>query len=146
MVFTVICIVAGLLLTGAFVRGWQSQQAPELLGLLEGHLQVCPDKPNCVSSEAQADDIQHVIAALKSTDWQKLRQAVRQTGGIIVSDDGHYLHATFTSGVFRFVDDVEVRLDNVSGLIHIRSASRIGHSDFGVNRKRVETLRKMLTP
>ena len=54
------------------------------------------------------------------------------------------LHAEATSLIFRFVDDVNVILDKQSGFIHIRSASRMGHSDFGVNRKRLETLRKQL--
>jgi len=144
MVFIVIGIVVGLILIGGFVRGWQSQKAPESLGLVEGHLQACPDKPNCVNSEAGLEDAEHAIAALKSTDWQKLRLAVQQAGGKIISDDGHYLHATFISGVFRFVDDVEAVLDVSEGVIHIRSASRVGYSDFGANRKRVEALREML--
>ncbi|MDQ6965890.1 MAG: DUF1499 domain-containing protein, partial [Mariprofundaceae bacterium] len=59
--------------------------------------------------------------------------------------DDDYLHATFTSRLFRFVDDVELHRDAASGVVHIRSASRVGHSDFGVNRKRVEVIRKLLS-
>jgi uncharacterized protein (DUF1499 family) len=59
-------------------------------------------------------------------------------GGKIITDDGGYLHATFTSRIFRFVDDLELRLDGENGIIHLRSASRTGYSDFGVNRKRAE--------
>jgi len=140
-----IVTLIALLLIGGFVRGWQSQTPPEL-GLVKGHLQDCPDKPNCVCSEAEANDTLHAIAPLGDADWQRLRQTVQQAGGVVTNDDGYYLHATFTSSLFRFVDDFEVRRDEASRLIHIRSASRVGHSDFGVNRKRVETIRLKLKP
>lgn len=136
----------GLLFVALFTfKGWQSQAASEP-GLVEGHLRGCPDKPNCVSSEADVQDRQHAIAPLHAPDWQALRHAVRQAGGTILRDDGQYLHATFTSALLRYVDDVEVRRDAGSGTFHIRSASRVGHSDFGVNRKRVEAIRRALKP
>jgi len=140
MLFLGIAILIVLLLIAGFVRGGQSQTPPEL-GLIKGHLQACPDKPNCVCSESEAVDKVHAIAPFAIADWQALRQAVEGAGGKIVFDGGRYLHATFTSAVFRFVDDVELRLDVEQGLVHIRSASRVGHSDFGVNRKRVEAIR-----
>ncbi len=55
--------------------------------------------------------------------------------------DDRYLWATFRSRVFRFVDDLELRLDEAGGVIHVRSAARLGYADFGVNRKRVVALR-----
>lgn len=58
----------------------------------------------------------------------------------IVEQRADYLHATFTSLVFRFVDDVEFYVDSEARLLHYRSASRVGHSDFGVNRKRMQKL------
>jgi len=133
-------VLIGLLMVGGFVLGWQSQSSSGP-GLLNGHLQPCPDKPNCMSSESDAVDKAHAIAPFSSVDWQVLRQAIEATGGKIELDDGEYMHATFTSSLFRFVDDVELRLDVAQGLVHIRSASRVGHSDFGVNRKRVEAIR-----
>jgi len=60
----------------------------------------------------------------------------------IVTAGETYLHAEFTSAVFRFVDDVEFLLDDAEKVVHVRSASRVGHSDLGVNRKRVEALRE----
>ena len=72
--------------------------------------------------------------------WKKLTKIITRQGGEVQQDDGSYLHATFTSPVFRYVDDVELRLDEDHGLIHIRSASRVGRSDFGVNRKRIERI------
>jgi uncharacterized protein (DUF1499 family) len=130
-------------MVGGFVLGWQSQSPPGL-GLLNGHLQPCSDKPNCVSSEAEKGDKLHVIAPFSGTDWQGLRRVIEASGGKIVLDHGAYMHATFTSSLFRFVDDVELRLDAAQELIHVRSASRVGHSDFGVNRERVEAIRLRL--
>jgi len=138
-------VVIGVVFIGLFaVRGWQSQ-TPPVLGLAEGHLRACPDKPNCVNSEAPVSDSGHAIAPLPATDWQAVRQAVESAGGKVVEVDDDYLHATFTSALFRFVDDVELHRDAASGLVHIRSASRVGQSDFGVNRKRVEAIRKILS-
>ena len=140
MLFTGLLVLIVLLLVGGAVRGWQSQTQPEL-GLIDGQLRICPDKPNCVSSQAGADDDIHAIAPIPSTDWQALQQAIAAVGGHVVQDDGHYLHATFSSSLFRFVDDLEALRADAEGVIHIRSASRVGYSDFGVNRKRVEALR-----
>jgi uncharacterized protein (DUF1499 family) len=60
----------------------------------------------------------------------------------VVKDEGNYMHAEFTSRIFRFVDDVEFVIDDAHKVIHFRSASRLGYSDFGVNRKRMEEIRK----
>lgn len=110
-------------------------------------LSPCPQKPNCVFSES--DDAEHKVEALPLLEdnpqesWHKLMQAMRQSGGEIVVDDGRYGHAVFTSGIFRFKDDLEVVMNDES--ISIRSASRAGTSDFGVNRKRVEKIRAIYT-
>jgi uncharacterized protein (DUF1499 family) len=68
-------------------------------------------------------------------------QTFPRTSVITVSDS--YLHAEFTSLIFRFVDDVEFVIDNDAKVIHVRSASRLGTSDLGVNRKRVEEIRRL---
>ena len=144
IVFAVLCVVG---LLAYIVMAMQSQKQPERLGLQEGKLRPCPDSPNCVCSETHSQaSLEHAIAAIKANDntWQQLRRAIMQQGGTIEHDDGHYLHATFTSLIFRYVDDVELRRDVEDGLIHIRSASRIGRSDFGVNRKRAEQMRQRL--
>jgi len=119
----------------------QSQKAPEYLGLEQGLLRPCPDSPNCVCSEEHSQSSeQHAVAPIKARygAWQKLSMIITELGGVIEQDDGSYLHATFTTPVFRYVDDVELRLDADHGVIHVRSASRVGHSDFGENRKRIE--------
>lgn len=114
----------------------------------EKKLPVCPNSPNCVSS--QAADTGHFIAPFKiignvEDAWAALKNAlVSQSRTVITSEAPGTLHAEATSLVFRFVDDVEAILDADAKLIHIRSASRIGYGDFGVNRKRVEALRSQL--
>jgi uncharacterized protein (DUF1499 family) len=111
-------------------------------------LPLCPNSPNCVSS--QASDNAHFIAPFKikvspEEAWTALKQALISQGRIVIIDAVEdTLHAEATSLVFRFVDDVNVILDAESGLMHIRSASRVGYGDFGVNRRRMETLRLQL--
>lgn len=111
-------------------------------------LPLCRNSPNCVSS--QADDADHFVAPFKimgspEKAWQALKQAIISTPRMVVTHENETsLHAEATSFLFRFVDDINVILDEEAQLIHIRSASRIGHSDFGVNRKRIETLRAQL--
>jgi len=114
----------------------------------EKTLPLCRDSPNCVSSQAQ--DAPHFIEPFKikglpKEAWQALKQALNsQSRMVITHETNDTLHAEATSLVFRFVDDINVILDVENGLIHIRSASRTGHSDFGVNRKRLEALRLQL--
>ncbi len=114
----------------------------------EKKLASCPSSPNCVSS--QATDAGHFIAPFKITGnveeaWAALKKAlISQSRTVITSETGDTLHAEATSLVFRFVDDVDAILDADARLIHIRSASRTGYGDFGVNRKRVEMLRSQL--
>jgi len=111
-------------------------------------LPACPSSPNCVSS--QATDADHAIAPFKIVGnieeaWTALKKAlISQSRTVITDETGDTLHAQATSLVFRFVDDIDAILDTDARLIHIRSASRTGYGDFGVNRKRVEMLRSQL--
>ena len=121
-------------------------QPPGGLGIEDGQLAACPDSPNCVSTfsvstEHQMDPIpfpgstDHLVEKLKSIVGQLPRtRVVRQTD--------NYLHVECRSFWFRFVDDVEFLIDAEQKLIHFRSASRVGYSDLGVNRRRMETLQK----
>lgn len=110
----------------------------------EKKLLPCPESPNCVSS--QAIDGGHFIEPFKfsgqpDTVWAELKNALLlQSRTVITLDAENTLHATATSLIFRFVDDIDVIMDTNAKLIHIRSASRTGYGDFGVNRKRVEEL------
>ncbi len=121
---------------------------PQANSTTEKQLPSCPNSPNCVSS--QATDADHFIAPFKITanveqTWAALKKAlVSQSRTAITNETADTLHAQATSLVFRFVDDIDVMLAADAKLIHIRSASRTGYRDFGVNRKRVEMLRAQL--
>jgi len=124
-----------------------SQKAPDTLGLKGGKLAPCPESPNCVCSEqVQPSDKEHFIQAIQADKalWAKFKAIIQEQGAEIITDDDNYVHATFSTPVFHYVDDVELRFDEAEGLIHIRSASRMGRSDFGVNRKRAEKLKQAL--
>jgi len=111
-------------------------------GLASGRLARCPAKPNCVCSEF-AEDTAHYVAPLdyagapREAAWTGLLEAIEAAGGEIAVADDEYVAATFSSALFGFVDDLECRLDAAQQRIQIRSASRVGYSDLGVNRKRV---------
>lgn len=114
-------------------------------GLTDGKLAPCPGSPNCVSSEEASEPSRIeplIFTGNPEAAWDCLKRAVLGMGGTIGRDEDDYLWATFKTSLFRFVDDVEFRMDAPNTVIHVRSASRIGYSDFGVNRKRVETLRR----
>jgi uncharacterized protein (DUF1499 family) len=123
---------------------------PSNLGVSNGRLAICPSSPNCVSS--QSTDSSHQIAPLpysgSATDTLKrLVQVVQeQPGAKIVATGDRYLYAEFTSALMGFVDDVEFYLDDAAHVVHVRSASRLGESDLGVNRKRIETIREKFQP
>lgn len=107
---------------------------------------TCPDSPNCVSS--LAGDQKHFIEPLifsgqPETAMQRLKTALLGEKRVtLVTERPDYLQAEVRSLIFRFVDDVEFTLAPEQGVIHIRSSSRVGHSDFGVNRRRIERIRK----
>jgi uncharacterized protein (DUF1499 family) len=109
-------------------------------------LAPCPTSPNCISS--QASDEGHHAAPFRFTGeasqaWRRLKSALHTEPRLTITEDtGGYLHAEARSRVFHFVDDVEFVLDPAAEMIQVRSASRVGYSDFGVNRRRVERIRK----
>jgi uncharacterized protein (DUF1499 family) len=123
---------------------------PANLGVSGGALAACPASPNCVSSDAGPTDSAHAVEAFAlavpaERAWPAVVEAVsalpRTT---IVTKTADYLHAECRSALFRFVDDLELYLRPSQGTIAVRSASRIGYSDLGVNRRRVESLREAL--
>lgn len=111
-------------------------------------LNACPDSPNCVSSESQ--ESRHAVDPMQlkgqsDTEWAQVLEVVGLLPRVsVVTAAEHYLHATFKSRLFGFIDDLELKLDPQINMISIRSASRSGKYDFGVNRRRVESLRKQL--
>jgi len=122
-----------------------SGKRPQDLGVLAGRLRPCPESPNCVSSEA-GTVAQKLVAPFPApggaADLLKLAALVATwPRTAVITNTGTYMHAESTSLLLRFVDDVEFRFDSATNVIHVRSASRLGESDLGVNRKRVEGLR-----
>jgi uncharacterized protein (DUF1499 family) len=119
---------------------------PAMLGIKDGRLSPCPESPNCVSTQAAGH--KHSIDPIRYTGTkeqakQRLVQVISSMKrSKIITDEGDYLHVEFTSLIFRFVDDVEFSFDDENKLIHFRSASRLGTSDLGANRKRMEAIRK----
>lgn len=119
-------------------------RTPAHLYAFTGKFAGCPERPSCVSS--MAGDAVHGIAPLHSdlpraATMQRLREAVQAMGGEIEHDMPGYLHAVFRTPKMRFRDDVEL-LYRDGGRIELRSISRIGYRDFGVNRQRMEALRR----
>jgi uncharacterized protein (DUF1499 family) len=119
---------------------------PPKVELVDGKLRACPDSPNCVSSESDRASSRVeplVFQGPSEKAWSDLKETTREMGGKIQEEQEGYLWATFTSRVFRFVDDVEFRMVSADGIVHVRSGSRVGYSDLGVNRRRVEKLRTL---
>ena len=121
-----------------------SGKRPDNLGINNGKLAACPGSPNCVNS--QSNDEQSKIAPLPAVPISRIKEVVTNMERTkIVEETDRYLYAEFTSKLMGFVDDVEFYLDNDARVVHVRSASRLGQSDLGVNRQRVEDIRAKLT-
>lgn len=144
----VVAIVVGINIATSGKLTLFAGSRPDNLGVYSGRLAPCPSSPNCVSSYSQ--DAEHGIASL-SYDSEpimaiaNLKQIIESMSGTnIVKEDDDYLYAEFTSKIMGFVDDVEFYLDKDANAIQVRSASRLGELDLGVNRDRVEIIRAKL--
>jgi uncharacterized protein (DUF1499 family) len=115
-------------------------------GLNHEQLTPCPNKPNCVRSERDSEQ-NHFIEPIKILPEQQqqamfaIKTSIVELGGQIQSEQTNYLASTFSSTIFGFIDDIEIRIDPKLNRIHLRSASRVGYSDLGVNRKRADVLK-----
>ena len=115
-------------------------------GLHDGRLAACPSSPNCVCS--QNADAAHAIAPLAfrgsaAAAMRALQQVLASQPRVrVITETPNYLHAEFRTPLCRFVDDVEFLVVESEHVIHVRSASRVGYSDLGTNRRRVEALRR----
>jgi len=111
-------------------------------------LPPCPDSPNCVSTEAR--DPTHKIKPIRfdvspQEAARRLAAVIEEMGGrVVTGPDGGRIHAEFKSAIFGFVDDVDLVVDGDDRVIRFRSASRTGYWDLGVNRRRMETIRRKL--
>jgi uncharacterized protein (DUF1499 family) len=119
---------------------------PTNLGVKDGRLAPCKRTPNCVSSQADAADREHYIAPIPFRGrMEELRRAVESMPrATVISANANYLYAEYRTPIVRYVDDLELYYEESAGLVQVRSASRLGRRDFGVNRKRVEALRALI--
>lgn len=145
---TLLIIVVGLVATIVvyfFILGQISKKG-EAPGLTNSMLSQCSAKPNCVCSEF-TDDKAHYIAPIDITGevidvvYENLKLVIQAQGGSLISERDDYMAFTFSSSLFGFVDDIEVRIDANNNAVHLRSASRVGYSDMGANKQRVETIK-----
>jgi uncharacterized protein (DUF1499 family) len=119
---------------------------PPSLGVHQGRLLPCPDSPNCVSS--QSKDERHAVEPIRFDSngrgviirLLEIIESMPRTK--IVEKSDTYIRGEFRTPIFRFTDDVEFLIDEENRVIHIRSASRVGYSDLGANRKRAGRIRE----
>ena len=122
---------------------------PTNLGVTDGRFAPCPASPNCVSTQAERESQRIAPVRYNPDNFADVRDAIKNAIEAmprtkIVTEQPDYFHVECTSLICRYVDDLEIWLDESEKLIHARSASRVGYSDMGVNRKRVESLFKTL--
>jgi len=133
--------------------GWLAGKAPDDLGVREGRLKPPSDTPNSVSSQANLypSHPQQKYAYLPPFNYrgdsqqamQRLAGLLSATAGcVMVKQEPVYLYAQCRTKLLNYTDDIEFYLDEQAGVIHVRSASRLGHSDLGANRKRIEAWRQ----
>jgi len=117
------------------------------IGIVDNKFYPCPDTPNCVST--QATDNKHKIDPIQysgslSDVKEKIIKIINSLKrSKIITNKDNYIHVEFRTATFRFVDDVEFLFDDSEKIIHFRSRARLGYSDMGVNRKRMENIRNM---
>ncbi|MCP6762724.1 MAG: DUF1499 domain-containing protein [Fischerella sp. CENA71] len=118
------------------------------LGVTNNHLSSCPASNNCVVS--QDADSKHAIDAIAyHVDRNTARETLLKVLSVVprtevIEQTDNYIHAISKSRIFKFVDDVEFYFPPNESVIHLRSASRVGESDLGVNRRRMEQIRLAL--
>ena len=134
----------GLMIVGLLTLIGCAGDRPTSLGAQNNQLAACPDSPNCVSSFDTRES--HTIEPLQGS-LDDVRSALAQMPrATVITQNGDYLYAEFTSRLMGFGDDVEFLADTSQGIVHVRSASRLGYSDMGVNRERVESIRGLIRP
>lgn len=146
-----IIIAVVILVVGFCIYVGFANKLPKGLGVTDGLLKACPSTPNCVSTQASADDSIHYAEAIaysgERKDIQLLIESymLSQGNAHLVSSSLGYVHFEVKSKIVGYIDDVEFYLPETEKLVHFRSASRVGYSDRGVNRSRMEKVYSLLT-
>lgn len=123
---------------------------PEGLGITDGMLAPCPDMPNCVSSQASSDDAEHYVEPIvyrgDTMDVQLMVEhyILEANDARVLESRLGYSHIEVSSPLLGFNDDVELYFPEADSVMHVRSASRVGYDDLGVNRERVRQIRELL--
>lgn len=121
--------------------GSESRSMNPPLSMENGKFIQCPDKPNCVSSQGSGE--QFVKPINSELSLAEIKEKILEMPSARLADEGqNYAHFTFKSSFFGFVDDLEVYKNQ--DILHVRSASRVGYSDMGKNKERVQALRELL--
>ena len=123
------------------IGGIQSNSGNQQLG-------DCSNKPNCQGSQSsrKSQTVDSLAIALNASNaMPTIAAAIVELGGKIAEQQDNYLHATFKTTIIGYTDDVEFLVDAAASEVQIRSASRLGHSDLGVNKKRIDRIRAYLT-
>ncbi|MEP3348541.1 MAG: DUF1499 domain-containing protein [Marinomonas sp.] len=145
IIITVVVLVIGLCIYVGFAN-----KMPKGLGITDGLFKACPSSPNCVSTQAPVDDSTHYAEAIvysgERKDVQLLIEShmLNQGDAHIVSSSLGYVHFEVKSKIIGYIDDVEFYLPETDKVVHFRSASRVGYSDRGVNRDRMEKIYSLL--
>lgn len=150
MIFKFALIALAFLVAVTIITRWAiGNYTPEALSLYQGgnSLHPCPDTPNCVSS-TYSDDSHHIETILGDEQVFKSLKAIvsGEPRVTVISQTDQYLHAEFRTKLLAYIDDLELLHINGSSEIQLRSASRLGKSDFGVNKNRIQALREKLKP
>lgn len=146
-------VLVVILIVSFFVYVKVGNKMPEDLGITEGVLKPCPTSPNCVSSQTSSDDEVHFAEPIIYTGERKATQLFIESSMLnysdmkvrLVTSELGYVHFEVKSRLIGFIDDVEFYFPEDDSIVHVRSASRVGYYDFGVNRERVNRVRALLT-
>lgn len=140
MIVRFILVLAVLFIFALLALARLSMASPRV-GLKNGRLMSCPGSPNCVNTELKPELAIYFPECMEQQAWLHLADSIQALGGHIILVEDNYLWSEFHSRWLGFVDDVEARLDKENNVIHLRSASRVGYSDFGVNLRRINKIR-----
>lgn len=146
--FLAILLIGVVLFFGLRSQVERVSPMPENLGVENGRLSSCPESPNCVSS--YETDEEHGMEAMvlvgeTAVSQEKLLTIIQaMPNSTLITSEPGYIHAEFRSPTMRFIDDVEFYFDEEAGLIHFRSASRLGYEDMDANRNRMEEIQAAL--
>lgn len=144
MIIKSLVITCLLIVAATFIARWAvGKYTPEAESLYQGGdtLKTCPDSPNCMST-SYSDDSHHIPAITGDEQvFETLKNLVMtEDNTTVISNTDNYLHAEFRSKLLNYVDDLELLHISGSKQIQVRSASRLGKSDFGVNKNRIQAL------